>query len=172
MISVFKCIKFLGGLGMVCFVGNAMWTWEECTFYPFLIEYAINIYYIKLINSEFLVKYILSYILPVDLPTTERGLWTHPTIVADFLLHSVSSCLLYFRTPLWGVCILRLLCLFGELSPSLLCIAKSLSRVWLFVTPLTVAYHAPLSMGFSRREYWSGLPFPSPIIMYTPLYFW
>ena len=49
---------------MVCFVGNAMWTWEECTFYSFLIEYAINIYYIKLINSEFLVKYILSYILP------------------------------------------------------------------------------------------------------------
>ena len=38
---------------------------------------------------------------------------------------------------------------------------KSLSRVWLFVTPWTVAYHAPLSMGFSRQEYWSGLPFPS-----------
>ena len=29
-------------------------------------------------------------------------------------------------------------------------------------TPLTVAYQAPLSMGFSRQEYWSGLPFPSP----------
>ena len=39
---------------------------------------------------------------------------------------------------------------------------KSLSRVWLFVTPWTVAYQAPLSMGFSRQEYWSGLPFPSP----------
>ena len=39
---------------------------------------------------------------------------------------------------------------------------KSLSRVWLFVTPRTVAYQAPPSMGFSRREYWSGLPFPSP----------
>ena len=38
---------------------------------------------------------------------------------------------------------------------------KSLSRVRLFVTPWTVAYHAPLSMGFSRQEYWSGLPFPS-----------
>ena len=31
-----------------------------------------------------------------------------------------------------------------------------------FVTPWTVAYQAPLSMGFSRQEYWSGLPFPSP----------
>ena len=39
---------------------------------------------------------------------------------------------------------------------------KSLSRVRLFVTPWTVAYHAPPSMGFSRQEYWSGLPFPSP----------
>ena len=39
---------------------------------------------------------------------------------------------------------------------------KSLSRVQLFVTPWTVAYQAPPSMGFSWPEYWSGLPFPSP----------
>ena len=39
---------------------------------------------------------------------------------------------------------------------------KSLSCVWLFATPWTVAYQAPQSMGFSRQEYWSGLPFPSP----------
>ena len=39
---------------------------------------------------------------------------------------------------------------------------KSLSRVRLFVTPWMVGYQAPRSMGFSRREYWSGLPFPSP----------
>ena len=39
---------------------------------------------------------------------------------------------------------------------------KSLSRVRLFVTPWTVAYQAPLSMGFSRQECWRGLPFPSP----------
>ena len=36
------------------------------------------------------------------------------------------------------------------------------SRVHLFVTPWTVAHHAPLSMGFSRQEYWSGLPCPPP----------
>ena len=35
---------------------------------------------------------------------------------------------------------------------------KSLSRVWLFATPWTVAYQAPPSMGFSTQEYWSGLP--------------
>ena len=39
---------------------------------------------------------------------------------------------------------------------------KSLSHVRLFATPWTVAYQASLSMGFSRQEYWSGLPFPSP----------
>ena len=40
--------------------------------------------------------------------------------------------------------------------------AKLLSHVRLFVTPWTVALQAPLSMGFSRREYWSGLPCPPP----------
>ena len=39
---------------------------------------------------------------------------------------------------------------------------KSLSHVQLFATPWTVACQAPLSMGFSRHEYWSGLPFSSP----------
>ena len=39
---------------------------------------------------------------------------------------------------------------------------KSLSCVWLFVTPWTVAHQAPLSMELSREEYWSRLPFPSP----------
>ena len=38
---------------------------------------------------------------------------------------------------------------------------KSLSRVRLFVTPGTAAYQAPPSMGFSRQEYWSGVPLPS-----------
>ena len=44
-----------------------------------------------------------------------------------------------------------------------------LNYVQLFVTPSTVARLAPLSMGFSRQEYWSGLPFPSPGIEPTSL---
>ena len=40
---------------------------------------------------------------------------------------------------------------------------KSLSRVQLFVTPWTAAYQAPPSMGFSRQEYWSRVPSPSPL---------
>ena len=40
---------------------------------------------------------------------------------------------------------------------------KSLSRVRLLATPWTAAFQAPLSMGFSRQEYWSGVPSPSPL---------
>ena len=39
---------------------------------------------------------------------------------------------------------------------------KSLSRVGLLATPWTAAYQAPPPMGFSRQEYWSGVPLPSP----------
>ena len=42
---------------------------------------------------------------------------------------------------------------------------KWLSRVQLLATPWTAAYQAPPSVGFSRQEYWSGLPLPSPIII-------
>ena len=44
---------------------------------------------------------------------------------------------------------------------------KSLSRVLPSATPWTAAYQAPLSMGFSRQEYWSGLPLPSPTKKHT-----
>ena len=44
----------------------------------------------------------------------------------------------------------------------------SLSHVRLFATPWTVAYQAPLSMGFSSQEYWNGLPFPSPGYLSDP----
>ena len=40
---------------------------------------------------------------------------------------------------------------------------KSLSHVWLFTTPWTAAHQAPLPMGFSRQEDWSGVPLPSPV---------
>ena len=47
---------------------------------------------------------------------------------------------------------------------------KSLSCVWLFVTPWTAAYQAPPSMGFPRQEYWRGVPLPSQtlhVLIYT-----
>ena len=42
---------------------------------------------------------------------------------------------------------------------------NSLSRVWLLATPWTAAHQAPLFMGFSRQEYWSGVPSPSPVLL-------
>jgi len=53
----------------------------------------------------------------------------------------------------WNFCwVLRRICMY----------AQSLSHVWLFATPRTLAHQFLLSMGFSRQEYWSGLPFASP----------
>ena len=49
-----------------------------------------------------------------------------------------------------------------------LCVLSHFSRVRLLVTPWTVAHQAPLSMGFSRQEYWSGLPCPPPQISDRP----
>ena len=48
-----------------------------------------------------------------------------------------------------------------HISPCMASEVNSLSRARLFATPWTVARQAPLSTGFSRQEYWSGLPFPS-----------
>ena len=45
---------------------------------------------------------------------------------------------------------------------------KSLSHAWLLATPWTAAYQAPQSMGFSRQEYWSGLPLASPLCVWCP----
>ena len=48
---------------------------------------------------------------------------------------------------------------------------KLLSRVRLFATPWTAAHQAPPSMGFSRQEYWSGVPLPSPVNKVTHVYY-
>ena len=80
--------------------------------------------------------------------TTEASVWQH--------------------FPMWGIVPSCLSCLSWIIvtvsaSPSLSeKTSQLLSRVRLFTTPWTVAYQASLSMGFSRQEYWSGLPFPSP----------
>ena len=52
--------------------------------------------------------------------------------------------------------------LLGDIPWMHACMLSHFSRVQLFATPWTVAHQAPLSRGFSRQEYWSGLPLPSP----------
>ena len=76
------------------------------------------------------------------------------------LLFKKSSLALYFKIIILFHC-------FDFFSESQLCMCvcvgtQSVNRVWLFVTPWTVARQALLSVGFSRQEYWSRLPFPSP----------
>ena len=106
---------------------------------------------------------------------SERCCWTHtgvrPTPKADASLRAQS---LRWHTLLQVVpayacgarlcmCSGHLICLTWVLPLLFLGMcAQSLSRVWLLVTPWTVALQAPLSMEFSRQEGWSGLPFPPP----------
>ena len=85
---------------------------------------------------------------PWDFPGKRTGVGCH--------------CLLQHNWAQWGIFTIwkcQLSC------NSLLCWVsewKSLSCVQIFATPQTIAHQAPPSMGFSRQEYWSGLPFPSP----------
>ena len=53
------------------------------------------------------------------------------------------------------------------ISSSNACMLSRFSHVWLCATPWTAAHQTPLSMEFSRQEYWSGLPFPSLFLMWT-----
>ena len=69
------------------------------------------------------------------------------------------SCLLS-RSKVGSLWILFLFLIFSSYEMKWKC--QFLRHVWLFVTSWTVAHQAPLSMEFSRQEYWSGLPFPSP----------
>ena len=95
------------------------------------------------------------------------------TILCSFLLCSKANQLFIHTYPLFSGfpshlghrrALNRVPCAISEFSLVIHFIhkVKSLSRVRLFPTPWTVAHQAPLSMGFSTQEYWSGLPFPSP----------
>ena len=50
----------------------------------------------------------------------------------------------------------------SPMQGQLVCVQSRFSRVWFFATPWTAAYQGPLSLGFSRQEYWNGLPCPLP----------
>ena len=61
------------------------------------------------------------------------------------------------------LCLFHHLGLFSEVAVLLLLLLSHFSRVRLCLTPLTEAHQAPLSLGFSRQEHWSELPFPFPM---------
>ena len=62
----------------------------------------------------------------------------------------------------WGRPLPHILCFSCSLKYLCVCVLRHSSHVWLLATPQTAAQQAPLSMGFSRQEYWSGLPCPLP----------
>ena len=78
------------------------------------------------------------------------GFWPQSKNKSLFQKLSVKS-----QVLLWVcVCVCVCMCVWARAQPR--------SHVWLFATPWTVASQAPLSMGFSRQESWSGVPFPIP----------
>ena len=77
-------------------------------------------------------------------------------LLAFALLHSLLQGQICLLLKVFDLVILILSFYLGKVK------VKSFSHVRLFATPWTVAHQAPLSMEFSRQEYWSGVPFPSP----------
>ena len=81
------------------------------------------------------------------------------------LSHPIS----HFRFSVYAICMVSVPCSklatlnlgFGTVRTLSILICCLLTKSCLFVTPWTVAHQAPLSMGFFRQEYWSGLPFPT-----------
>ena len=60
------------------------------------------------------------------------------------------------------VCVYLCMCIYMYVCVCVCVCVCALSHVWFFVTPWTIAHQPPLSMGFLKQEYWSGLPFPPP----------
>ena len=89
-------------------------------------------------------------------------------LVCHFCIFCILFCIFYYIffsyyfTIYFLVFSLRIIINILMYSLVLIFFFKSLSRLRLFATPWTVAHQAPPSMGFSRQEYWRGLPFPSP----------
>ena len=73
-------------------------------------------------------------------------------------MYKISSLSIYIHTHIYTLHRAGSLCCLAETAPA----SKSFSHVQLFVTSGTIARQAPLSMGFSRLEYWCGLPCPPP----------
>ena len=90
---------------------------------------------------------------PRDFPGNNTGVGFHFLLQGIFLTQGSNPNLLHCRWILYH-CATREAHSSGESEVAQSCL--------LFGTPWTIAYQAPLSMGFSRQEYWSGLPFPSP----------
>ena len=132
-----------------------------------LLLYAAGILYFL---NDFILRYTLSLYIWDFLYSTRFFFF----FWFFYFLNIGNSFILSFQNPLklllWGdfphmpLCSRhdKLTLTLNELSPLTCVCVYVLRHVWLFATPWTVACQAPLSMEFSRQEYWSGLPCPSP----------
>ena len=113
----------------------------------------------ELQNTLIFLSTLFKEYLQTEYESFPYDLYLHFTYVSTFITFALTfsvSCSLVLHLIIY---VLKWSALYDhELKVKV----KSLSRVLLFVTPWTVTYHGPLSMQFSRQEYWSGLPFPSP----------
>ena len=109
-----------------------------------------------------LISFRMDWLNPLAVQGTLKSLLQHHSSKASILQHSaffrVQLSHPYMTTGKTIALIRRTFVGKGQYVGRL----SHFSRVWLFVTPGTVAHQAPLSMGLSRQEYWSGLPHPPP----------
>ena len=91
----------------------------------------------------------VGFILFTMLCSHQQSLWEHFITFLKETLFPLAVILHFLHPPILAVLLLLLLSCF--------------SRVQLCATPETAAHQAPPSLGFSRQEHWSGLPFPSPM---------
>ena len=126
--------SLLGLTGLICLQSKGLWrVFSNTTALLFHSPYQLLTYYIVFVH-------LLKVLLP-QIQCKFHEIWIFSANVQFFI-----QCI----SPFWHT-------VKGKERKM-----KSLSHVQLFATPWTVAYQAPPSMGFSRQEYWSGLPFPSP----------
>ena len=106
----------------------------------------------------------LSYLSPSRRVCSNQ--WCHPTVL--FSAVPFSTCPQSIPTSGSSVLSLNVTSYGSSLLLLLLLLLSRFSRVRLLAAPWTAAYQAPPSMGFSRQEYWSGLPLPSPGLPWAP----
>ena len=118
------------------------------------IEVWVGVFFV-LFFLLYVVLYCSLFITLITLSSSVHYFWQDFVVSLSFFF-SYEWCTACSSTQHW------LLLQFFSLSLLLLLLLSRFSCVWLCATPESAAHQAPLSLGFSRQEHWSGLPLPSP----------